>query len=211
MKPIRFRVKSANGERIASLRLLSTLLLALPLLLALTLGASAQGTSARGGVHVYLVRGLMNVFSLGMDEIASKLQAQGIHATVHNHMVWSSLADEAAAEYKSGKTRTIILVGHSAGAAAIASMATRLGQLGVPVKLAISLDPVTRQTVSGHVGRYVNYYVGNGAGEPVSKGSKFSGSLQNVDVKSNPNLGHFNIDKDQALQQKVIRAIRAAL
>src|ERR1700761_6809986 len=34
---------------------------------------------------VYLLRGFLNVFSLGMDDLAAKLQADGISATVMNH------------------------------------------------------------------------------------------------------------------------------
>lgn len=69
------------------------------LLLGLWIGTgTVQTTSTVQPRHqVYLLRGFMNVFSLGMDEIAAKLHQQGIYATVHNHLAWSELADEAAA------------------------------------------------------------------------------------------------------------------
>jgi hypothetical protein len=35
--------------------------------------------------HVYLMRGLMNVFSLGMDQLAVLIARHGIEASVHNH------------------------------------------------------------------------------------------------------------------------------
>jgi hypothetical protein len=124
---------------------------------------------------------------------------------------WSSVADSAAADYKSGKLRTIILVGHSAGATAVTSAAERLGQLGVPVKLAIGLDPLTRATASGRVSRYINFYVGNGAGQQVGKSAKFSGKLQNINVQNMSDVGHFNIDKHRAVQARVIREIRSSL
>ena len=81
--------------------------------------------------------------------------------------------------------RTIILVGHSSGAVAVTDMAARLGQLGVPVKLAIGLDPTSRETAAGHVDRYINYYIGNGIGTAVDKGRQFTGVLQNVDMEKN--------------------------
>jgi hypothetical protein len=65
-------------------------------------------------------------------------------------------------------------------------MATRLSELGVPVKLAIGLDPTSDMTASGHVDRYVNYYIANGFGDPVDKGRHFSGVLQNVDLEQMP-------------------------
>jgi hypothetical protein len=119
--------------------------------------------------------------------------------------------EEAAAEYKSGRVRTIILVGHSSGAVAVTSMATRLSELGVPVKLAIGLDPTSHMTASGHVDRYINYYIANGFGDPVGKGHQFSGVLQNVDLEHMPGVNHFNIEKDRAVQGMVIRDIQAAL
>jgi pimeloyl-ACP methyl ester carboxylesterase len=183
------------------------------LLLALSTGiGAAQATSpAKSQDHVYLLRGAFNIFSLGMDEMADKLRRQGVNATVANYVSWSSLADEAAAEYKSGRVRTIILVGHSFGATAVTEMAARLGQLGVPVKLAIGLDPTLRMTASGHVDRYINYYIAHGMGNAVDRGRHFSGVMQNVDVEKNNALNHFNIDKNRVLQEQVLREIRAAL
>jgi hypothetical protein len=183
------------------------------LMLAFSIGiSSAQvASNPKPRDHVYLLRGFANVFSLGMDQIATKLQHQGIDTTVANYLSWPSLAEEAAAEYKSGRVRTIILVGHSSGAVAVTSMATRLSEVGVPVKLAIGLDPTSQMAASGHVDRYVNYYIANGFGDPVDKGRQFSGVLQNVDLEHMSGVSHFNIDKDRAVQGMVMRDIQAAL
>ena len=90
-------------------------------------------------------------------------------------------------------------------------MATRLSELGVPVKLAIGLDPTSHMAASGHVDRYINYYIANGIGDPVDKGSQFSGVLQNIDLEHMSDVSHFNIDKDGAVQGMVMRDIQAAL
>jgi predicted esterase len=183
------------------------------LMLALSIDVSlAQATlNPKPRDHVYLLRGFANVFSLGMDQIATRLQHQGIDTTVDNYLSWPTLAEEAAAKYKSGRVRTIILVGHSSGAVAVTSMATRLSELGVPVKLAIGLDPTSHMTASGHVDRYINYYIANGFGDRVDKGPQFSGVLQNVDLEHMSGVGHFNIEKDRAVQGMVMRDIQAAL
>jgi predicted esterase len=183
------------------------------LMLAFSIGVSPAQVSSnpKPRDHVYLLRGFANVFSLGMDQIATKLEHRGIDTTVANYVSWPTLAEEAAAEYKSGRVRTIILVGHSSGAVAVTSMATRLSELGVPVKLAIGLDPTSHMTASGHVDRYVNYYIANGFGDPVDKGHQFSGVLQNVDLEHMSDVSHFNIDKDGAVQGMVMRDIQAAL
>jgi pimeloyl-ACP methyl ester carboxylesterase len=176
----------------------------------LLLGLSAGVASAQQHDHVYFLRGAFNIFSLGMDQMADSLQRQGVPVTVANHTAWESLANQAASEYKSGQLHNIILVGHSLGAIAVTEMAARLGQLGVPVKLAIGLDPSSRMTASGTVGRYVNYWVPGGMGTVVDRGPQFNGVLQNIDLRSGT-IGHFSIDKDRGLQQRVLAEIRAAL
>jgi hypothetical protein len=200
--------------RRASLRAMKALAITF-LLLAPPMGANTANAAARSsgtsGAHVYLLRGVLNIFSLGLDEIAAKLEQQGIPVTVANFVSWSSLADEAAAEYRSGRVRTIILVGHSSGATALPDMVERLDQLGVPVKLAIGLDSVFRTKLAGHAGRYINFYIANGAGEPVTRTRDFRGALENVDVQNVPGVGHITIDKNQIMQQRVISAIDAAV
>ena len=173
--------------------------------------AATSQASEASTAHVYLLRGVLNIFSLGLDDIAAKLQAQGIPVTVANFVSWSSLADDAAARYRSGKAKTIILVGHSSGATALPDMVAKLDQLGVPVKLAIGLDSVFRTGLTGRVGRYINFYIANGAGTPVEKRNGFQGSLENVNVENVPGVGHMSIEKNQIMQQKVIGAIDAVV
>ena len=186
---------------------------AIALLLAVPSGARAQGPStSKSTAHVYLLRGVLNVFSMGMDQIAYKLEQRGIATTVTNYLLWSSVADDAAAAYKSGKVRTIILVGHSSGATALPDMVDRLTRLGAPVKLAIGLDSVFQTTLTGKVGRYINFYIGNGAGTRVARGKNLQGELSNVDVENIPGgVGHVTIDKNEIIQQKVISAILSSL
>ena len=143
MKPFGGYRGFVDGLSFGQLWLRSLQVLAMTLLLAIPVGAGTANAMAAAapatGAHVYLLRGVLNIFSLGLDDIAAKLERQGIPVTVANFVSWSSLADQAAAEYRSGKVRTIILVGHSSGATALPDMVAKLGQLGVPVKLAIDL------------------------------------------------------------------------
>jgi hypothetical protein len=209
-------MKSNNDSRLSSLSApwlgwLRTAAIAI-LLFGLSIDpGAAHAAPGESNAHVYLVRGVLNIFSLGMDEIAAKLQQQGIAATVHNYMMWASIADDAAAEYKSGRVKTIVLVGHSSGATSLPDIVARLDQQGVPVKLAIGLDSVFRTSLAGRVGRYVNFYVANGAGTRVEKTRDFQGTLENVDVEKLPGVSHLTIDKNQLMQQKIIAAIDAAV
>jgi hypothetical protein len=198
------------GFHCSSLRRIQVGLIAL--LVCLPFAAStANATAPATGARVYLLRGLMNIFSLGLDDIATKLQAQGIPVIVANFASWSSLAEDAAAEYRSGRLRTIILVGHSVGATILPDMVARLSQRGVPVKLAIGLDSTFRTNLAGHADRYVNFYIANGVGEPVTRSNDFRGVLENVNVQSVPGVGHISIDKNRIIQQKVISAIDAVV
>jgi hypothetical protein len=190
--------------------------IAIPVLLLLPIGANlaravTKPASGASTAHVYLLRGVLNIFSLGLDDVAAKLRAQGIPVTVANYASWSSLAEEAAAEYKSGKLKTIILVGHSSGATALPGMVAKLDQLGAPVKLAIGLDSVFRTSLSGRVGRYINFYIASGSGTRVEKTRQFRGALENINVQDVPGVGHISIDKNRIMQEKVINAIDAVV
>ena len=150
--------------------------IALALLIVPIAGSPANAAPAASDAHVYLLRGVLNIFSLGLDGIGARLQQQGINATVANYLSWESLADEAAAEYRSGRIKTVVLVGHSSGATVLPDMVARLNQLAVPVTLAIGLDSVFQTSLSGHVGRYLNFYVANGSGTQVARTNQFQGS-----------------------------------
>jgi hypothetical protein len=200
--PGRWCLRSLRSAAIASL------LLMLPVG---TTTSHAVSAAPANGAHVYLLRGVLNVFSLGLDGIAAKLEAQGIPVTITNYLGWAAVADEAAADYRSGKVRTIILVGHSSGATVLPDMVARLDQSGAPVRLAIGLDSVFKTSLSGRVGRYVNYYIGNGNGEPVARTKGLHGTLENVNVQNVPGVGHVTIDKNEIMQRRVIGDIDAVV
>jgi hypothetical protein len=174
------------------------------------LGASdAHAAAGKRPGHVYLLRGIFNVFSLGMDQIAYKLQAAGVTATVHNHTVWRGLADDMIANYRSGNKEPIILMGHSAGADSTISIARRLYENNVPVALIVNFDPVSPDPVSPNVQQIVNYYVPAGWGAAVAADKQFKGKLANVNENGTTN--HFSIDKDDGLQRQAIARVMAVV
>ena len=173
--------------------------------------AVAYDATSAPSHRIYCIRGVLNVFSQGIDDLCGKLRDEGLTVTVRNHLFWPSLAEEAAADYRSGRARTIILVGHSAGAAAVTRMSNSLGRQGIPVRLGVELDPVWTTTASGQVDMLVTYYVGDGAGVPVRRGPAFEGTLTNIDVSSYPGMGHLTIDKYPLIHEAVFALIRQAL
>jgi alpha-beta hydrolase superfamily lysophospholipase len=171
----------------------------------LTLGTHPGQAESRA--HVYLLRGLMNIFSLGMDTLGEQLNRHGVYATVHGYGEWQSLADRAAVDFKAGKEGPIILIGHSLGADAVMEMAAYLGRKGIPVALVVPFDGTKSLAASDNVARVLNLTQRDYA--YMRKGPGFHGSLANVDVSSDPSIDHINIDKSPRLHARVVSEVLA--
>ena len=186
---------------------LLTAVFALAVGIAVAFGASAAQPQPRA--HVYLLRGLFNVFSLGMDSLTEELKRRGVNATVHGYGEWQTLADKAAANYKAGKEAPIILIGHSLGADTVMEMAAYLGRKGVPVALVVPFDGTQSFAASGNVARVLNLtqrkyaYMRGGPG--------FHGALDNVDVSSDRSIDHITIDKSARLHARVVSEVLAVV
>jgi hypothetical protein len=165
----------------------------------------APGAAENSHPHVYLMRGLLNIFSLGMDQLATEIQSHGIEATVYNHTVADSVVAGIAAKYRAGDHGPYILVGHSLGADAVMTMAQSLNAQGVPVALVVPFDGTGSYAASKNVSCVLNLtqrtyaYMRPGAG--------FHGKLQNVDASGDPNIDHFTIDKSPRLQGMALNSI----
>jgi pimeloyl-ACP methyl ester carboxylesterase len=188
---------------------LLTAVFALAVGIVVAFGASPGTALPQSRAHVYLLRGLFNVFSLGMDSLAEELKRRGVNATVHGYSEWQTLADRAAADYKAGKEAPIILIGHSLGADAVMEMAAYLGRKGVPVALVVPFDGTKSFAASDNVGRVLNLtqrdyaYMRGGPG--------FHGALDNVDVSSDSSIDHINIDKSPRLHKRVVAEVLAVI
>jgi pimeloyl-ACP methyl ester carboxylesterase len=177
----------------------------------LALGLTPTLESSRGmaqpRAHVYLFRGLADVFSIGMDTLADELNKRGVYATSHSHGDWKSIADSAAADYKSGKEGPIILIGHSLGADAVMEMADYLGDKGVPVALVVPFDGTQSFPAPGNVGRVINFTQRDYA--YMRPGLGFRGSLSNVDLSADHSIDHVTIDESPQLHARVIAEVLA--
>jgi hypothetical protein len=176
--------------RLAAITLIASATLAL--VAPASIGIAEDNAPARAksaAAHVYILRGFMNL-SPGLDELAAKVQARGVPATVINNLGWSLLVDHAVQSYRSGRLRSIAIVGHSMGGGAALELAAALGQSGVPVNLVVVLDGVGRTTVSSNVRRVVNLYVEGGLGSLVHREGRDDGTIRNIGDGSN---NHFSI------------------
>jgi pimeloyl-ACP methyl ester carboxylesterase len=185
-----------------------TAVFALAVGIAVAFGASAAQPQPRA--HVYLLRGLLNIFSLGMDTLADELKRRDVDATVHSYGDWQTLADQAAANYKAGKEAPIILIGHSLGADAVMEMAAYLGRKGVPVALVVPFDGTKSFAASANVARVLNL-THSGTINYMRGGPGFHGTLANVDVSADPDIDHINIDKSPRLHERVVAEVLAVI
>lgn len=167
--------------------------------------AEPSAAPRASATQVYLMRGFLNVFSLGMDRLAAELRGVGISATVTSYAEWQAVAREIAANYKAGRRGPIVLVGHSFGADAVMDMGEYLGQMGVPVALIVPFDGTYSHAASANVARVLNIY--KSAEAKITRGPGFHGELTNYYVPD-ANVGHMNIDDIPRLHSMVINKIR---
>ena len=167
-------------------------------------------SSVRPQQRVYLLRGLMDVFSVGLDQLAAELRQRGIEAVVGNHSLSSEYASEAAADCKAGRINSIAIVGHSLGAGAGVEMADQLGQAGVKVGLVVTVDPVDKTTVPANVRTLENFYVSGGAGQTVERSGGFHGALQNIDMSAEPGMDHVAVANSARVHRAVLGLVRSA-
>jgi len=184
---------------------------AMAALLVLALGANSGSAEPKGQpkAHVYLLRGLMNIFSLGMDSLGEELQKRGVYATVHNHSEWQQLAQSAAAAYRAGNESPIILIGHSLGADSVMAMADYLDHNGVPVALVVPFDGTQSFAAPKNVSRLLNLTQRDYA--YMKAGVGFHGTLSNVDLSGDPSISHTTIDKSPRLHARVIAEVLAVV
>lgn len=157
---------------------------------------------------VYLLRGLLNIFSLGMDTLAEKLNAMGIQAEVFNHDSWPSVASKIATDYKSGQKGAVVLIGHSLGADVLFSLTAKLDNENIPVRLVVPFDPTASYEVPKNVDYLLNLYQLNGFGRRVAAAKEFRGELTNMDLSKDASFGHGSIDKSPQLHDLVIAKIK---
>jgi cell division septation protein DedD len=155
--------------------------------------------------HVYLMRGLLNVFSLGMDQLAAQIQSHGIDASVYNHTFADVVVARIVQTYRAGDHGPYMLVGHSLGADAVMGMAQALNAQGVPVALVVPVDGTGSYAASRNVACVINLTQRKYAYMRAAAG--FHGVLSNVDFSGDPGIDHLTIDKSPRVQAEALRYV----
>jgi hypothetical protein len=169
--------------------------------------AAAKVVKVKTDTRVYLLRGLLNVFSLGMDTLQERLAFMGFEAEVYNHNGWISIANKVAEDRKRGHNGAVVLIGHSLGADVMFQLTERLDQDKIPIRLAVFFDPTISHDISMNVEHVLNLYQLNGFGRKVTAPKGYKGELINMDLSGDESIGHGSIDKSQKLHDLVVAKI----
>ncbi|MCF6321746.1 MAG: hypothetical protein L3J32_08275 [Rhizobiaceae bacterium] len=176
------------------------------LLLATTITFSSFSAVPAFSEEVYMIRGFMNVFSRGMDQMTRRLKASGVRARVIANGDWQGLAQNIISRARRGKVSyPIVIVGHSLGGVEAPKFANALAKGGVKVGLVIGLDPgfANPNPFGPNVAQVVNYKIPSG--NNYRRGRGFNGRLQNITING---VDHVGIDKNARVQRLVIARIR---
>ena len=193
--------RSSNDSKIEPIKNVSTSLSQLPS----EINIPIRGKITRTG-EVYLLRGLANVFSRGMDAMGAKMIRVGLDARVYNHSSWRALADNIIARNKKKQVSyPIVIMGHSLGGNASALMAKYLGDNNIKVQYVVAFDPTVTTYVGKNINRVINFYLPNDSNSNVvKKGPGFRGALKNINVRGVRGLTHTTIEKDSNFHNQVI-------
>lgn len=176
--------------------------------------------------RIYTMRGFLGVFSLGMNQLATRAQKElGINSMSVATTEWPRLSNFIIKEHKAGQLEPpLILIGHSYGADDQIKVAEELNKANITVDLLVTLDAVTPDAVPPNVKRVMNLYKSRPLtdGIPVLRGIPLTAAnadktiIQNIDFRlvdttATADTNHFNMDDDAYIQNTILKEIRRTL
>jgi len=159
--------------------------------------------------EIYLMRGLADVFSRGIDDLTEKLRQRGYDASNFSYVQWPAIAEDI--KYRSTKKKVsypIVIIGHSLGGNESSKFANFLANNGVPVRLVVTFDPVETGYVVKGVKKVVNYYLPKSADNRILSSDGHKGKIKNIDVTYDPDITHTNVDKHDKFQAATLSQIK---
>ena len=176
--------------------------------------------TARHG-KILLVRGMFTVFSLGLDDLATRLSAQGYNTEVVPACVSHPAVDDVCRKYATNElSGPLVLIGHSLGGDLLPGLADRVAAYRRVVDLLVMIDSTFPGDCPHNVRRCVNLYQSNFSpewfrifrGAPI-RAKNAATELVNVDIRRFPgqteaaSLDHFNIEASPWIHQMVINEV----
>lgn len=207
------------------------------LIAALSLGVSAMLTGSGCSVsrvdpapaersgHVFFVRGLMDVFSLGLNDMADDLRAEGYQARTISGPRWPDLAGKIKKAQADGTLDgPLVIVGHSLGGDDAVRLARKLDTYGVPIDSLTIIDAPNPAEIPPNVARVVNIYKPHGvdfvpifrgvpveARDPTTEVINFNLKDADDPALKKMSINHFSIEADKDIRQFVVDDIRRVL
>lgn len=183
-----------------------------------------DGASRTRVGHVFCLRGLLDVFSLGLNDLAERLRQEGIDATAVSGPSWLTLGCDISREWSRGNLQgPVILIGHSYGADNAVWMARYLGRRNIEVELLVLLDATDPPAVPESVARCLHVYrptvLGNllpfsFAGNPVQaeEGNNRTAIVNHIVSPeifgtAAAHIGHLNVDASAAVHDLIVDEI----
>jgi len=171
--------------------------------------------------EAFCLRGLLDVFSLGLNELAERLRQEGFDANSMSGGSWRTLSRELQQSRLRGESRRpLVLIGHSYGADNAVRMARELGKWDIEVDFLVLLDATSPPTVPANVARCLHLYrptvLGDllpfaFAGNPVEpeEGNNRTEIINRIISESALGPGaarvdHFNIDASASVHDLVV-------
>ncbi len=179
-------------------------------------------TEPRAG-HVYLIRGLIGLFSYGIDRMTDKVAATGVAANVFQEDQTDLLGKTIVEKYTAQRANhePIVLIGHSLGADDAIKISKMLEAQNIPVDLLVTIDATRPPLVPGNVKVCYNYYQpsvfdGTGIlrGVPLELEPGAKTTLYNYNIRGERkdllewDTNHVNIDKNTKIHADAIVHIK---
>jgi hypothetical protein len=186
--------------------------------------AAPIAKDSSSNLETFLLRGLENTYSLGLDEVGDLLHAAGLQAQIVEWPYWQEAGDDIlAATNQRGNLSNLVLVGHSFGADDAVRLAKYLAEKAMDVKLIILLDATAPPPIPANVERVIHYYIPTFFGdnwpdtfagnvvvpEPGNTRTVIENRYARILVDQDVQLciNHFNIDAVGPMQQIVVSDI----
>jgi len=196
------------------------LVLATSLLILVTTSPGRAETPSAGG-KVLLVRGILTVFSLGLDDLAQELAREGLDVQVVPAARAAQAVERIGQQYAGGElSGPLVLIGHSLGGDLLPRLARRLAAYDLTVDLMVMIDATHPSDSPENVLRCVNLYQTNASpawfrnlhGAPIHAKNPAT-QLANIDIRQLPEhdeavrLHHFNIEASKWIHRMVMREV----
>ena len=180
-------------------------------------------TQVRVG-QAFCLRGLLDVFSLGLNDLSRRLRGEGLEARAVSGPAWPSLARKIRQARLEGRLQEpLILIGHSYGADDAIRLARKLSRWNIDVELLVLLDATTPPRVPSNVDRCLHLYRPTVAGDllpfvfagnPVNaeEGNHRTVIVNKIISRENfgapaARIGHLNLDSSAAVHDLVVKEI----